>query len=203
MSLPKNTRKSARMVLKGYQSVLTPSKKYDNFTMSVLIEEDDLVESLEEEAAAIAATTKENTKNPKRAIIKPVTWLEEVDDQPGQWKLKFNWKKGQEPTITDTEGTVITNPKLPIYEGTVVRIAYHLRGYIQTDKLTVGVKPVLLGVRVLELPRADGFKPLKADEMSDLFGDDDEGFTLEHQAEEGDSFEDGADEGDDTEENPF
>lgn len=180
------------VVLEGYQAILKPSKEYNNFTLQFLTDDDDLISSLDEEFEQCVAWLKSKAKNPKRVqVLAP--WLEE-EDKPGFYRLKFGWKAGYEPVIVDSEGTVITDPSLPLYSGSKVRVRFSLRPYTKPNP---GVKLQIIGIQVVSVASNGGFDGESPEDVAAAFGKYDGGFVADEpniSRDEGDDSEEDDDE---------
>lgn len=177
MTKIKNQRIIGPIALKGFQAILQPSKKFENYVLSLEVEDEDLIASLETEFEELMEELKPKLKNPKRAVPKPEPWVE-VDGNPDVYKFKFSWKETKKPTVTDASGVPITNPKVPLYSDSIVKVAYHLGGYISPDGQSFGVKLYCDGIRIIQLPGAG--PSLSTNEVNDLFGEEEEeGFTFD------------------------
>ena len=104
------------VVLEGYQAIMTPSKF--GYSLGAIIGQD-IVDQLEDDRTESLKWAESKLKNPKRSVLKPEPW-EEVT--AGQYKVKFSWNEDTKPPVVDTDGTVITDERLPIYSGSKVGI---------------------------------------------------------------------------------
>lgn len=159
------------VVLDGFQAVMKPSKH--GFTLSAIID-DDLVSELEADREDSLKWAESKLKNPKRKVLKPEPW-EEVSD--GKYKIKFSW--GDEgstkpiPTVYDTVGTLITDPNLPLYSGSMVKLAFYQKPYLMKDGYTYGTSLVLEKVMVVSLNSKAGvdYGPTDDRDVMDIFGE--------------------------------
>ena len=154
------------VTLEGFQAVLAPSKF--GYSLSCVVETD-TADMLDEERVDVLKWAESKLKNPKRSTLKPEPW-EEVAE--GQYKLKFSWGEDRKPPVVDTEGTQITDPKVPLYSGSQVRLAYYQKPYILKDGVTYGTSLKLVGVQVVAVNGAAGIDTgdLDANEVAELFG---------------------------------
>ena len=144
--MPKTVFKTDQpVVLEGYQAILKPSKFGYSLATQV---GDEMIEKLEADRAELVKWCESKLKNPKRSVAKPEPW-EEVTD--GVYKIKFSWNEENKPPIVDTEGTVITDERTPIYEGSKVKVAFYQKPYILKDGVTYGTSLKCLGVQVVSL----------------------------------------------------
>ena len=99
------------VVLEGYQAVLQPSKF--GYSLRAVVDQD-MVNKLEDDRTEGLKWAESKLKNPKRSVLKPEPWEEVSEDK---YKVKFRWNEDNKPPVVDTEGTVITDAKLPIFSG--------------------------------------------------------------------------------------
>ena len=133
------------VVLEGYQAILKPSKFGYSLATQV---GDEMIEKLEADRTELVKWCESKLKNPKRSVAKPEPW-EEVTD--GVYKIKFSWNEENKPPIVDTEGTVITDERTPIFSGSKVKVAFYQKPYILKDGVTYGTSLKCLGVQVISL----------------------------------------------------
>jgi len=79
-----------------------------------------MVDQLEDDRTESLKWAESKLKNPKRSVLKPEPW-EELSK--GKYKVKFSWNEDTRPPVVDTEGTLITDERLPIYSGSKVKLA--------------------------------------------------------------------------------
>ena len=134
------------VILSGFNAILKPSKF--GYSLKAVVGED-IVNKLEEERKDCLdwAQGKLSCK-PNRATLKPTPW-EEV--YPGKFIVKFSWKEENKPPVVDTEGTLITNEDLPVYEGSQVKIGFTQKPYILRDGTTYGTSLKLSGVQIVKI----------------------------------------------------
>ena len=134
------------VILSGFNAILKPSKF--GYSLKAVVGED-IVNKLEEERKDCLdwAQGKLSCK-PNRATLKPTPW-EEV--YPGKFIVKFSWKEENKPPVVDTEGTLITNEDLPVYEGSQVKIGFTQKPYILRDGTTYGTSLKLSGVQIVKV----------------------------------------------------
>jgi len=154
------------VTLDGFQAVLAPSKF--GYSLSAIVCED-IVNTLEKERDEVLKWAESKLKNPKRSTLKPTPW-EEVSD--GKYKLKFSWNEENKPPVVDTEGTLITDAKTPLYGGSTVKLGFYQKPYILRDGVTYGSSLKLVGVQVVSVKSEAGVDTgdLDANEVAELFG---------------------------------
>ena len=157
---------SEPVVLEGYQAVMTPSKF--GYSLGALVDES-MVEALEEDRIESLKWAESKLKNPKRSVLKPEPW-EEVSK--GKYKVKFSWNEETRPPVVDTEGTVITDERLPIYSGSKVKLALYQKPYILRDGVTYGTSLKLKGIQLISLQSAAGVDvgDMSTEDVAELFG---------------------------------
>ena len=108
-------------------------------------------------------------KNPKRSTLKPEPWEEVSKDK---YKLKFSWNEETRPPVVDTEGTQLTDVKIPLYAGSTVKLGFYQKPYILRDGVTYGSSLKLVGVQVVSVKGEAGVDTgdLDANEVAELFG---------------------------------
>ena len=150
----------------GYQAVLSPSKF--GYSLAVAIP-DEMLEALEVDREESLNWAKSKLKNPRRSVLKPEPW-EEIAD--GLYKIKFSWKEETKPPIVDTEGSPVTDPKIPIYEGSRVKVAFYQKPYILRDGETYGTSLKLVGVQIVSIQSGAGVDAgdLGVEDVASLFG---------------------------------
>ena len=169
----KNIHVTENIKLEGFQAILEPGKF--GYSLSAVVDAS-VVDTLETERKDVLKWAESKLKNPKRATLKPTPW-EEVAE--GKYKLKFSWNEEKRPPVVDTEGTPVTDTKVPLYGGSTVKLGFYQKPYILRDGITYGSSLKLVGVQVVELNKeaagADA-GDLNETEVADLFGKTD-GFT--------------------------
>ena len=154
------------VILSGFNAILKPSKF--GYSLKAVVGED-IVNKLEEERKDCLdwAQGKLSCK-PNRATLKPTPW-EEV--YPGKFIVKFSWKEENKPPVVDTEGTLITNEDLPVYEGSQVKIGFTQKPYILRDGTTYGTSLKLSGVQIVKVQDSASLGgDLDEKGVADLFG---------------------------------
>ena len=141
------------VTLEGFQSI-TQLGKYGNYQLVALLP-DEVIKDFVPEYLDCLKWAKSKLKNPKRCVTRPEFWEELEGALDGLHSVKFRWNEGQEPPIVDTVGKLIPSDTL-IYSGSKVKLAFTLKPYILNDGVTIGVKPVLKGVMVVELKSGAG-----------------------------------------------
>lgn len=154
------------VVLEGYQAVMTPSKF--GYSLGALVDES-MVEALEEDRTESLKWAESKLKNPKRSVLKPEPW-EEVTK--GKYKVKFSWNEDTKPPVVDTDGTVITDARLPLFSGSTVKLALYQKPYILRDGVTYGTSLKLKGIQVVTLSSSAGVDvgDMSTEDVVDLFG---------------------------------
>ena len=158
--------KTDNVTLEGFQAVLAPSKF--GYSLSAVVDKS-IVDQLESERTDVLKWAESKLKNPKRASLKPEPW-EEVSE--GKYKLKFSWNEDNRPPVVDTEGTLITDTKTPLYGGSTVKLGFYQKPYILRDGITYGSSLKLVGVQVVSIKGEAGIdtSELDATEVAELFG---------------------------------
>ena len=165
--MPKNTHVTDVVTLEGFQAILEPGKF--GYSLSAVVG-DELIDELETERSEVLKWAESKLKNPKRATLKPTPW-EEV--AKGKHKIKFSWGEDKRPPVVDTEGSPVTDSKVPLYGGSTVKLGFYQKPYILRDGVTYGSSLKLVGVQVIELNKeAAGVdsSELNETEVADLFG---------------------------------
>ena len=154
------------VTLEGFQAILAPSKF--GYSLSAIVDTD-TVTKLETERADVLKWAESKLKNPKRSTLKPEPW-EEVSD--GKYKLKFSWNEEKRPPVVDTEGTPLTDTKIPLYAGSTVKLGFYQKPYILRDGVTYGSSLKLVGVQVVSVKGEAGVDTgdLDSNEVAELFG---------------------------------
>ena len=154
------------VVLEGYQAVMTPSKY--GYSLGAIVDQE-MVDKLEEDRTESLKWAESKLKNPKRSVLKPEPW-EELNE--GQYKIKFSWNADARPPVVDTEGTLITDERLPIYSGSKVKLALYQKPYILRDGVTYGTSLKLKGIQVVSLSSAAGVDvgDMSTEDVAELFG---------------------------------
>tara|TARA_R100001443_G_scaffold6513_1_gene15438 strand:+ start:549 stop:1124 length:576 start_codon:yes stop_codon:yes gene_type:complete len=166
--MPRKTFKTDQpVVLDGYQAVLKPSKY--GHSLVCIIEDQDLIDSLEEDRTETLKWAESRLKNPRRSTLKPEPW-EEVAD--GKYKVKFSWNEDNCPPIVDTEGTPVTDQSTPVYSGSTVKVGFYQKPYILKDGVTYGTTLKLLGAQLVSLESKAGVDSgdMSAEDVAAMFG---------------------------------
>ena len=166
MSNKSTTHVTSEIKLEGFQAILEPGKF--GYSLAAVVDEK-LIDVLEAERVEVLKWAESKLKNPKRAVLKPTPW-EEVAE--GKYKIKFSWGDDRKPAVVDTEGTVITNVKTPLYGGSTVKLAFFQKPYVMKDGVTYGSSLKLQGVQVVKLNTEAGVSAddLSDKQVADLFG---------------------------------
>lgn len=154
------------VVLEGFQAVMTPSKF--GYSLSAIVSQD-MVDKLEDDRTESLKWAESKLKNPKRSTLKPEPW-EEVNE--GQYKVKFSWNEDTRPPVVDTEGTLITDNRTPIYAGSKVKLAFYQKPYVLRDGVTYGSSLKLKGIQVISLSSSAGLDvgDMSNEDVASLFG---------------------------------
>jgi hypothetical protein len=155
------------VVLEGYQAVLKPSKF--GYSLSALLpEEAETV--LDEDRQRSLKWAESKLSNPKRSTLKPEPW-EALDEFPGKLKVKFSWNEDTKPYILDTDGAAVDDEGIPLFSGSVVRVAFKQKPYVLKDGVTYGTSLKLVGIQIVSLRNNAGTDSgdLTEEEVSDLF----------------------------------
>jgi hypothetical protein len=90
----------------------------------------------------------------------------------GQYKVKFSWNEDSRPPVVDTDGTIITDERLPLFSGSKVKLALFQKPYILRDGVTYGTSLKLKGIQVVSLSTSAGVDvgDMSTEEVIDLFG---------------------------------
>ena len=154
------------VTLEGFQAVMAPSKF--GYSLSAIVDQE-MIDVLEEERGEVLKWAQSKLKNPKRSSLKPEPW-EEVAE--GKYKLKFSWNEETKPPVVDTEGTPVTDKRIPLYSGSTVKLAFYQKPYILRDEVTYGSSLKLVGVQVVSIKGTAGVDvgDLAATDVAGLFG---------------------------------
>ena len=154
------------VTLEGFQAVLSPSKF--GYSLAAVVG-DDVISTLEEERTEVLKWAESKLKNPKRSTLKPEPW-EEV--AKGKYKIKFSWSEENKPPVVDTEGTLVTDDKTPLYSGSTVKLGFYQKPYILRDGVTYGSSLKLVGVQIITVSNSAGVDTgdLDATGVAELFG---------------------------------
>ena len=154
------------VTLEGFQAVLEPSKF--GYSLAAIVD-DSIVNELESEREEVLKWAISKLKNPKRATLKPEPW-EEV--AKGRHKIKFSWNAESRPPVVDTEGTLVTDAKTPLYAGSTVKLGFYQKPYILRDGVTYGTSLKLVGVQIITVKGSAGVDTgdLDAAGVANLFG---------------------------------
>lgn len=154
------------VVLEGYQAVMAPSKF--GYSLGALVDQS-MIDALEEDRTESLKWAESKLKNPKRSVLKPEPW-EEMNE--GQYKVKFSWNEDTRPPVVDTEGTIITDERLPLFSGSKVKLALYQKPYILRDGVTYGTSLKLKGIQVVSLSTSAGVDvgDMSTEDVVELFG---------------------------------
>ena len=163
----RNVHVTKEVTLEGYQAILEPGKF--GYSLAAVVNKD-VVDELETERTDVLKWAESKLKNPKRSTLKPTPW-EEVSE--GKYKLKFSWNEEKRPPVVDTEGTLITDTKTPLYGGSTVKLGFYQKPYILRDGITYGSSLKLLGVQIVELSKESAgvdSDDMNESQVAELFG---------------------------------
>ena len=154
------------VILDGYQAVMKPSKF--GYSLAAIVDQA-MIDKLEDDRTESLKWAESKLKNPKRSSLKPEPW-EEVNE--GQYRIKFSWNEEVKPPVLDTEGTLITDSNLPLYNGSKVKLALYQKPYILRDGVTYGTSLKLKGIQVVSLSSSAGVDvgDMSTEDVIDLFG---------------------------------
>ena len=167
--MPRNIIKTENaVVLEGFQAIMKPSKF--GYSLSAIVDQA-MIDDLAEDRAGMVEWAQSKLKNPKRGTLKPEPWIES-EETVDMFRIKFSWNEDNKPPVVDTEGTVLTDEKIPVYAGAKVRLAFYQKPYILKDGETYGTSLKLLGVQVVELKSGAGIDSgdLSTEDVVALFG---------------------------------
>jgi len=158
--------KTDNITLEGFQAILAPSKF--GYSLAAIVD-GSLIDTLDLERTDVLKWAESKLKNPKRSTLKPEPW-EEVSE--GKYKIKFSWAEDKRPPVVDTEGTQLTDAKIPLYAGSTVKLAFYQKPYILRDGVTYGSSLKLVGIQVVSVKGEAGVDTgdLDATEVAELFG---------------------------------
>ena len=154
------------VLLDGYQAVMSPSKF--GYSLAAIVDEE-MINKLEEDRVDTLKWAESKLKNPKRSSLKPEPW-EELSE--GKYRVKFSWNADTRPPVVDTEGTLITDERTPIYSGSKVKIAFFQKPYILRDGVTYGTSLKLKGIQIVSLSSSAGVDvgDMNDEDVASLFG---------------------------------
>lgn len=154
------------VILDGYQAIMSPGKF--GYKLSAVVGQE-IIDQLEDDRIESLKWAESKLKNPKRATLKVEPWEEKAE---GQYMVKFSWNEETKPPIVDTEGTLITDPNVPLYSGSKVKLAFFQKPYILKDQVTYGTSLKLKAVQIVSLSSAAGVDVGDMDDVdaAELFG---------------------------------
>ena len=165
--MPRNTFVTPEpVILEGYQAVMQPSKF--GYSLKAIVDHD-LIIKLEDDRTDLVKWCESKLKNPKRSVQKPEPW-EEVSE--GKYTVKFSWNEENKPPIVDTEGTPVTDTRLPVYSGSKVKLAFYQKPYVLRDQTTYGTSLKLVGVQVVTCNSQAGVDTgdMAPEDVAEMFG---------------------------------
>lgn len=159
------------VVLDGFQAVLK-STEY-GFGAQVAVGKE-LIDRLLADRKELLSEVKSklDPKKLKRMVEKPEPW-EEIAE--GTYRLKFSWDAKKKPVIIDSMGTVLDDPNIRLYNGSLVKVSFFQKGYTMPDSYGTSIK--ILGMQVISID--DGSPRLSADNAMNVFGVHEGGFVAE------------------------
>ena len=154
------------VILDGYQAVLKPSKY--GYSLAAIVDQD-IIDKLEDDRIETLKWAESKLKNPKRSSLKPEPW-EEISD--GKYRVKFSWNAETRPPVVDTEGTVITDERTPVYSGSTVKLAFYQKPYVLRDGVTYGTSLKLKGIQIVTVSSSAGVDvgDMNDEDVAALFG---------------------------------
>tara|TARA_R100000655_G_C2915816_1_gene181387 strand:- start:129 stop:701 length:573 start_codon:yes stop_codon:yes gene_type:complete len=154
------------VILDGYQAVMKPSKF--GYSLAAIVDQD-IIDKLEDDRIESLKWAESKLKNPKRSSLRPEPW-EEVS--AGQYRVKFSWNEETKPPVVDTEGTLITDERTAIFNGSKVKLALYQKPYILRDGVTYGTSLKLKGIQVVSLSSSAGVDvgDMSSEDVAELFG---------------------------------
>ena len=154
------------VILDGYQAVLKPSKY--GYSLAAIVDQD-IIDKLEDDRIETLKWAESKLKNPKRSSLKPEPW-EEISD--GKYRVKFSWNAETRPPVVDTEGTVITDERTPVYSGSTVKLAFYQKPYVLRDGVTYGTSLKLKGIQIVTVSSSAGVDvgDMNNEDVAALFG---------------------------------
>jgi len=154
------------VVLEGYQAVMKPSKY--GYSLGAVVDQS-MVDALEDDRTESLKWAESKLKNPKRSTLRPEPWEEMTQ---GQYKVKFSWQEDARPPVVDTDGSIITDERLPLFSGSKVKLALYQKPYILRDGVTYGTSLKLKGIQVVSLSTSAGVDvgDMSTEDVIDLFG---------------------------------
>ena len=84
----------------------------------------------------------------------------------------MSWNEETRPPVVDTEGTPITDDNVPIYSGSLMKLAVQVRPYALRDGVTYGSSIKLKGAQLISASGGAGFDSgdLSEGDIAALFG---------------------------------
>ena len=154
------------VLLDGYQAVMSPSKF--GYSLAAIVDQE-MIDRLEEDRVDTLKWAESKLKNPKRSSLKPEPW-EELSE--GKYRVKFSWNADTRPPVVDTEGTIITDERTPVYSGSKVKVAFFQKPYILRDGVTYGTTLKLKGIQIVSLSSSAGVDvgDMTTEDAAALFG---------------------------------
>ena len=154
------------VTLEGFQAVMKPSKY--GYSLATVLDEE-VINELEVDRQSTLKWAESKLKNPKRSTLRPEPWEEAAQ---GKYKVKFSWNEETKPPIVDTDGTPVTDERLPLYEGSEVKLAFYQKPYILKDGVTYGTSLKLEGIQVVSVKSEAGVDTgdRNIEDVASLFG---------------------------------
>ena len=160
------------VVLDGFQAILQVSQ-FGKFQLEAILD-DTIIDVLEaDRPAALDWAASKQKKRDYKTNDEPWKPVSE-----GKYKTRFTWGDDAKPVIVDTEGTVIEDDTLPLYNGSKVKLAFYQKPY-SLPTGTIGTRLVMEAIQVVALAGSAGVDIGDADETDPaaMFGKT-EGFKL-------------------------
>ena len=160
------------VVLDGFQAILQVSQ-FGKFQLEAILD-DTIIDVLEaDRPAALDWAASKQKKRDYKTNDEPWKPVSE-----GKYKTRFTWGDDAKPVIVDTEGTVIEDDTLPLYNGSKVKLAFYQKPY-SLPTGTIGTRLVMEAIQVVALAGSAGVDIGDADDTDPaaMFGKT-EGFKL-------------------------
>jgi hypothetical protein len=159
------------VVLDGFQAILKPSEY--GYGAQVAVGQD-LIDQLvaDREKLLSDLVLKIDPKKLKRMVLKPTPWEDVAENL---YRLKFSWDAKKKPVIIDSVGTVLDDPGIKVYNGSLVKVSFYQKPYQTPDSYGTSIK--VIGIQVVEI--SDGAPRLSAENALDMFGTTAGGFVAD------------------------
>ena len=132
--------------LDGYQAIVKPSQKFNNYTLAGTADQSQLDQLIPLMEQAIQwCQSKPETKGRKKTVPSI------------NGGIKLNWKASQAtPEIVDSRKQRITDENLPLYAGSVVNLVVQVKPWIMQNRgndYGCSIRPVV--IQVVSLPETN------------------------------------------------